>query len=338
MRIGLLLITFLTLNISLKSQTNCSSNFLFKTIQEYPTGLATDGVNFWVSGSDKFSGYDVIIMHDEFGDFIDTIYSNQDKTEIISSLEVHDNTLWWVNECEAQLFKLNSQTGELIDSFDLPTINFTEPNNWGLAHDGNHLWNVEYGPPGNDMCYLFKIDPMTGGSLDTLVLDVKFLLPIEFINGKMIGISRFSNETFEINLETGELLYLFDWCLDIGYGISSNPNNQLFGLSGNIELGGTQSVYGIDSIGLLLNILKVKNEKGKMNISPNPTNGVFSVYSPQIKKGRVIIFNSLGEVCLEDTFQDYRFETNIDQLLAGMYYLQLSDDKQRIIEKFLKIE
>ena len=328
------LITFL-IQVSFVSlfyaQEECSAEFLFMTVQQIPLGLASDGEHFWVSGRDDL-GQPSITIHDEFGTYLETI-----KEDIrISGLEIQEDTLWGVEEQFSRLYKMNKLTGEVYEEFGLPSMNGTDPNNWGIAFDGTNLFIVEYGLGPNASSSLFKINPINGEVLDTVAVDLIGLLPVEIKDDVMLGVARDSSKFYEIDLETGAFTYLADWCLSVPYDIAFNPQGELFGISGLLP-DGTQSVYQIDSVGLNTYVTE-PTDKQKALLYPNPTRDVLNIELANWNNGTLKIINSLGAVVMVDLFQNGYFEKDISNLAPGIYYIYLENGKNRVIQKISKIQ
>lgn len=228
---------------SLHTPQTCVAEEVFVTEQLSPSGLASDGTNVWIVGSSSVfmaSADPLLLIQDYGGNIIDTV--NVDGSSInFGGLYLNQDTLWAVHEQAATLYKLNKYSGEVYDSFPLPTFGSGDPNNWGITSDGTYLWNSEYEIFSSST--LFKIDPLDGSVLDTLFTDLESLLAIEFINGQMYGVSRLASNLYTIDLLTGETTYVDEWCLPGSYGISYEcATESLYGISGSMEIGGVQTL------------------------------------------------------------------------------------------------
>lgn len=319
------------------AQESCTAEFLFNT--EYnPRGLATDGKDFWVSERDGLAYH--ISIYDQSGNRIDSIFyvdASSSLDSVLGGLELQEDTLWAIDEQGPLLYKLNKWTGEIYTIFDLPTFNNSDPNNWGIAYDGTYLWNVEYGISGSiEPSIFFKINPLNGDILDTLMVASNVLLPLEIIEDKMLAVNRDLNELYEVDLTSGELTYLMDWCLDSAYDIAFHYGNGLFGASGASQ--GTQSINKILGVDLPVDILVPENDTGTIEIMPNPTSEILRVYCENMENGTIMIFDALGKLCLTDRISNHSFEKNISQLNSGVYYLHLNDNKKIAVRKFVKAE
>lgn len=312
------------------AQESCTAEFLFNTEND-PRGLATDGRDFWVSERD---GSDNITIYDEFGNRVDSIFNAPNQS--ISGLELQEDTLWAVNEQLALLLKLNKWTGELYATFDLPTSGGSDPNNWGIAYDGSSLWNIEYGSSSsNESSIFYKINPLNGEVLSTLTVTAPSLLPFEIIEDKVLAVNRSSNELYKVDLATGELTYLMDWCLDSAYDIAFDYDNGLFGASGASQ--GTKSINRILGVDIPVDILVPENDMGTIEVMPNPASEMLRVSCESIENGTVMIFDALGKLCLTDRMSNHFFEKNISHLNSGVYYLHLNDNKTVAVRKFVKM-
>lgn len=335
----LLILALMTLiNTYVFSQT-CTSSIMFNTASGFPSGLASDGNLFWVSQSDIAINA-TIDIYDEFGNFVQNIYSAVGFSNVATSLEIVEDTIWVVKEQSAKLLKMNKWDGTLYATFDLPTFSNSvpiDPNNNGITYDGTYLWNVEY------YTYvgvnLFKINPLNGAVLDTIGLNIKNILPLKFINNKMYGVTYNSEKLYEIDVVTGIATYVMDWCVPYPLDLAYSPTkNELYQISGAIVYGGTQSVNKIAGIGVLTgNEIVPIVENNSIEISPNPVLDNLRIYCSDFKRGEIKIINSVGETYFSGQMINHQFEKNISEYAPGIYVVILKNKEKRVVEKFIKL-
>jgi len=81
-----------------------------------------------------------------------------------------------------------------------------------------------------------------------------------------------------------------------------------------------------------------ENHNNNIYVSPNPNNGQFLVYSPEIDQDvECIIFNSFGQKVYEQKFGTSlsKMDINLNHQPAGIYYLQLKFGDEHLTSKFV---
>ncbi len=338
MKILLILAICILTQIQSISQ-DCDTINIFKTHQKFPAGLASDGDMVWVCGTKYFGDtISIITVHDEFGNQLNSFYPSQDSSIRINTLEIQEDTLWAVSQNRRTLYKLNKESGEILDNFELPTFYPNSPNNYGLCYGEKYLWNIEYGGLDEDYSYLYKIDPKTGIPIDTIFVPVSDIGQIEYINGAIYGLSFQGEDIFKIDKESGDTTYLFDWCLDHPYGFDLWDQNTLIGISSYIPFGGTQSVYKVTELDLLTSNINANSAK-KFNVSiyPNPIKDYIKISLDVEEELSIRIFKSTGVQCFYEKFTGDSFEKNISDYPAGIYYIQIESVHKLHAEKFIKL-
>ncbi len=315
------------------AQITCNAEHLFTSVQDFSVGLATDGDMFWVAGSNNVE-LKGINLHDELGNYLQTIYPDGQMDIDLSGLTLQEDTLYGISEQISKLYKMNKRTGELYEIFEVP-FQYSEPNNWGISFDGTHLFVVEYGFPPAEQSYLYKMNPINGEVLDTINVDLILLLPVEIIDGVMIGISLDTDELYEINLETGASSYLIDWCVNDPWDMARSPQGELFGI-GRLPGNDVHHVFKVEGIALTTNLPSLRKDVN-ITLFPNPVKEMLYIETTTMNSGTLTITNSLGAICLVDFFQNGIFEKNIADLPAGTYFLHLTDGKQRVVKRVVKV-
>ncbi|MCK5820608.1 MAG: T9SS type A sorting domain-containing protein [Bacteroidales bacterium] len=112
----------------------------FPAPDTYSTGLAWDGTNLWCSGNRTNKIYQL----DDSGQTIKTI--NVSGTP--RGITFIQGSLWYADSQKKHIYKLNSDTGEYIDTIPAPG-----GTSRGLAYDGKYLWCAD-----NSLKEIYKID------------------------------------------------------------------------------------------------------------------------------------------------------------------------------------
>lgn len=68
-------------------------------------------------------------------------------------------------------------------------------------------------------------------------------------------------------------------------------------------------------------------------LSPNPSNGQFNLYNPDLKKLDVTVVNTLGQIVFKTTTANQQSIVNIEQFNNGIYFVKLKLDNQELIKK-----
>ncbi len=316
----------------------CDTTRIFQTVQEFPSGLATDGNLIWTTGLNiGFEDPSIITIHDEFGNLVNSFYPNQDSTICVRTLEIQEDTLWAVCEQDRRLLKMNKTDGTIIGSFELPTDSPFDPNNYGITFDGTYLWNIEYGA--GVQSKLYKIDPVSGISLDTITLSSSEVSQIESINNQLFGLTFQGNEIFEINVESGEMSYFTDWCLTQPFQFDFFDENSLIGISSRISAGGTQSVYKIGGFDFetITSIETIdSDELNGLSIYPNPTTDFVSIKMDESNDWNLSIFDLTGKVFYSSNFNGNYFQKNISGYPVGIYYFRIASQNRSYGEMIIK--
>jgi len=76
--------------------------------------------------------------------------------------------------------------------------------------------------------------------------------------------------------------------------------------------------------------------KDLVQVYPNPSSsGVFSVALPEVSKGNVLVYNSLGQQMYKDNFTGQTFQIEVSFLPKGTYFLKLINDKNEVFTEKL---
>ena len=81
------------------------------------------------------------------------------------------------------------------------------------------------------------------------------------------------------------------------------------------------------------------NADSKIKISPNPFNHSTTLSTTYVlKDARIIVYNSVGQIVKKiENISGYRFILNRDDLVSGLYFIQLEQGEKQLINKKLII-
>jgi len=116
------------------------------------------------------------------------------------------------------------------------------------------------------------------------------------------------------------------------YSLTSNSTYLFAGTTGyvfRIPL----SDFGITT-GVSQQPISVEN----INISPNPTTGIFNITQPEAKEIEIAVYNTIGENVFNSTTSDKTTTLNIRQLNKGIYIIKITDEAKNTIVKKVVLE
>ena len=303
------------------NKSTCDTIFSFNT-RPNPSGLTWDGQNFWCADTS------FIYKVNSSGLHIDSIINPAETTINIftgGGLLYDGANLWLADEESAQLFKINPTNGIVLQQFNLPSINDSDPNGFGIAWDGNYLWHSQYSPP-----RLYKLNPTDGNIIDSLVTTAG-ILGIEWVNGDLYGIS--NQLIFKINTSNGAFQDSASWCVPFSIGLTWDGSN-LWNVSGQdsivgIPTGGKQKIYGINSD---FTLSVHENLNNDVNLFPNPSNGIITLTLAHHTNGQIIITDILGKEVMSKSFTSNEVQVTLKSLESkGTYFAKVLDNDGNII-------
>ncbi len=152
------------------------------------------------------------------------------------AMEWDGANLWLVSEQNAKLYKLDTATCTVLDSFSLPDSAAVDPNSWGLAWDGQYLWHSQYG----SRAMLFKLDPATGAVLHSFPPPVLSILGITWDNDYLCGVECRGYMLYRMDPADSSVVDSTPWLLNYALGLDWDG-----GSFWNVE-GDTCRAYRID--------------------------------------------------------------------------------------------
>jgi outer membrane protein assembly factor BamB len=302
------------------SKLVCDTVISFSTPEDWPSGLAWDGNFLWASGYNK----PFIFKMDVLGNVLDSIPSPTLNSAHGGGLEFDGTYLWVVVEEDGILYKVDTNTGSVLQQIILPTSGSFGSNNLGIAFDGQYLWNTH----SNDN-FLYKIDPSNGQVLASIPT-LYSMIAIEWINGKLYGVNSFFNPTpylYEIDTLTGQLVDSVDWCLNLTSDLTWDGNS-LWAMT-------TIGFLRIHKMGSSLPISIVENSsefiENSVLLYPNPTQDIVLVETKNIID--VSLTNIRGKdipIILNGN------KIDLSKLLHGVYFLSIINDNGLVVKKVIK--
>ncbi|MDH3245398.1 MAG: T9SS type A sorting domain-containing protein [Saprospiraceae bacterium] len=72
-----------------------------------------------------------------------------------------------------------------------------------------------------------------------------------------------------------------------------------------------------------------QNRHDELNVFPNPVHSIvyFQFDDKSVEKSRLRVFNTVGQMILEQIFYSSEIEVRLDQLSAGLYFYEVSREQ-----------
>lgn len=114
---------------------------------------------------------------------------------------------------------------------------------------------------------------------------------------------------------------------------NSNPTALLtyYDTENGNEITKPQIVIGYDNC---TNVIEIKNDFG-VTISPNPANDNICIETTQ--GGKMKIINSQGQIMSTIILSNQKTIVDVTNLIEGVYVLKITNDRQSVTKKFIKL-
>jgi hypothetical protein len=316
----------------LKSSTinEMDTIFSFNTPGNIPSGICFDGINFWHCDTSQFI-YKISVS----GEVLDSIFNPDIDNYFRGGAMTFDgDNIWLVGEQSAKLFKIDLN-GNVLKEFYLPSKNYSDPNGWGIAWDGNYLWHSQYSP-----IMIYKLDPNNGAAVDSIV-PADTIMGIEWINNRLYGIvmSEDLNDSklVQIDTVTGELYDTADWIVPYPLDLCWD-NHYLWNVSGaqeffDIQIGGKMRIYKVQTNLAPTSIEKSTTSDG-LKVYPNPFKSYLTIVNVDITIKDLHLMDIRGKVLKTIYSGNSKENLDLSFLNTGLYFLKQNDK----IIKIVKVE
>jgi hypothetical protein len=224
--------------------------------------------------------------------------------------------------------------GNVLKQFDLPSVNESDPDGYGITWDGSTLWHSQYEPP-----VLYNIDPTDGSIIDS-VIPQDTIAAIDWINGKLYGFTTFSSNLTEasfVQIDPSDGTFIdtivADWC--IPYALDFFYDGEfLWNLSGPTPGGGTARIYQIEiDLGEVTNIQQTTLKKPEITLYPNPFTDLLTIEGIDQETAFLRVFDSTGKEVFRDNFNQSPTTIDLSQLAPGIYFVDINGTYSKSIVK-----
>jgi hypothetical protein len=309
----------------LNTQAVCDTVFSFPTVDEFPSGITSDGNFIWCNTANL----DYIYKYSFSGLLIDSILNPASLFTLPGGDLDFDGTnlLVMVEEADT-LYKINPNTGAVVSRFKVAPCT---QNCDGVAFDGTYIWVNDY-----FQSFIYKLNALTGAVINSFPFSTpSYMLPIKFINGRLYGLSLFPGKLHEIDTSSGNIISTVPWCLGYPLGFCK-INNHVWGVSSDITSGGTQRIYQFDSL-FMTSFPFYLPENNSFEVFPNPSSEKITVSFPgNINKSTIVVNNVFGEIVYAESFYNKsKKEINIKNFSSGIYFVKVFDGKKYFCSKII---
>jgi hypothetical protein len=161
-----------------------------------PGGIAWDGSHVWQG---NFFGAQVIQKIDPATCAV--VHTINAPAQYIGGLTWDGTSLWACAEQAAEIYRLDPNTGAVLNVIPAPAFGTPSPNSSDLAWDGQNLWHVDYGPAG-----IYKLDPSNGSVLATLPSPGPAPSGISYFAGVLVVSDYMADTIYVIDPANGNVL------------------------------------------------------------------------------------------------------------------------------------
>ena len=224
-----------------------------------------------------------------------------------------------------------------------------------LTYDGTYLYGLAQNYGTHNKGTIFKIMPDGTGYVDifnftgvvsgyspngSLIYDGTFLYGMTYSGGINDSVSGGDGVIFKIMPDGTGYSKLYDFSYTSGeWPVGSLFSDGIF-LYGTTSDAGTGSGNGtIFKCGISFTTgIKKESKAQQISIYPNPSNGSFNLFiSTPIKNGSVEVYNSLGELILNEKIINQQNSIDLKDQMNGLYFIKvMSDGKIVGVEKVVK--
>jgi hypothetical protein len=160
-------------------------------------------------------------------------------------------------------------------------------------------------------------------------------LPTVSLNGSNVSCATCNNGTISASVSGGTAPYTYTWSPG-----NSNTQQITSAASGLYTVMVTDAFgcIGTDSlkIGFDVGITKFKTDHGFISISPNPSNGLYTINNKDGGTINIVVIDALGRLVKQLTSSAAFIELNLSSESKGVYYVQAKAGYKQNVIKLLK--
>ena len=304
----------------------CDVQFSFQTSSVSPSGLCSDGAYLYSTAGDL----PFIDKYSLDGQLVSSIPIPLSSSNFYGGdLDFDGTNLWLMAEQHGILYKINPLNGDVLSALTITSAQ--DPNYSSCAYDNGYLWVNDY----FSEHLLLHINATTGIIEHTFNI-IPFIISLKIINGDLYGVDYNTDLLHKFDKTTGAILSSTPWCIpNFSLGICIADGN-IWGLSGSIVYGGSQSIKRFESS--LLSNETFAHLDTEVTILPNPATEVLNINATQSNIVDVQIFNTLGERVEHQNFDAIgNVVVGISNFQKGIYFVSVTTKNGSYLKKCIKI-
>lgn len=314
-----------------KSMVSCSPLFSYDTSEPQETGIADAGNLIWTGGAVDNVFY---CTNGVTGALVSTTAKPPFPMYGGGGLDYDGSNLWYVNEQQGILYKIDAASGTIANQWNLPNNGSPgDPNNYGIALDDSIVWEAEYLVPVGTGTYLHKYDAPTMTLVDSIFLP-NVILAIGIINSELYGAAIDVPYIFHIDRTTGLYLDSIPLCVSMCYGFTTSQMgfwlNGISAISGNpVNL--YETLTGMNE--------SISETTKHISFFPNPAKDEITFSSGVTSNTAFRILTATGTVLksgiLDNTSNHPKI--NIGSLTSGAYFFEIISQSLTTHTKLIKL-
>ncbi|MBK8601422.1 MAG: T9SS type A sorting domain-containing protein [Flavobacterium sp.] len=305
---------------------DCDVQFSFQTSSPSPSGLCFDGTYLYSTAGDL----PFIDKYSLDGQLVASIPIPLSSSNFYGGdLDFDGTNLWLMAEQHGILYKMNPLNGEVLSALTISSA--SDPNYASCAYDNGYLWVNEY----FSEHLLLHINATTGVIEDTFNI-IPGIISLRIINGDLYGVDYNTDLLHKFDKTTGAILSSTPWCIpNFSLGICT-ADGSIWGLSGSIVYGGSQSIKRFESS--LLSNDSFESSNIEITVLPNPASDVINIKAASTSIIGFEIFNVLGgSIARKNCDGIGEISFDISNFQNGIYFIKVATKNGSYVKKYIKI-
>ena len=176
----------------------------------FPTGIAWDGAHFW---NTDFTSQNLYRLSPTGA--VETVFGLPPDVDVPGDLTWDGAHLWMVDEQQARAYQVDTGTGNALRFITLPDSASSDPNSFGIAWDGQYLWNSDY----TDSGHIYQLDTVSGAVVAQFVPPRNQILGIAWDGAYLWGVDVASMTGYKMSVPSGSVVDSFAWQVSYPLGL-----------------------------------------------------------------------------------------------------------------------
>ncbi|MHC1707305.1 MAG: T9SS type A sorting domain-containing protein [Bacteroidales bacterium] len=306
--------------------TVCDTIFSFTSTDPAPAGLTFGGNTLFSMGQMNARIY----KYNLSGQLVGSIPGPSTLGYDGSDIDFDGTDLWVVVEEEAKIYKIDTTSGAILKSFDLPFSQFG-CDHFGCAWDDGYIWITEYGDE-----TLMRIDTSSGALVDSFATHRR-ISALKVLHDNLYGMqhpgpSLPGYQIVKLDRMTGLAIDSIAWCIPASLGFVF-ADSHLWCSSYSPPFG-TRRIYCFNT--LLNSMTNLETYSSNVKVYPNPAHDKLNILTNNNQNKRIEILDIMGKCILQKELMNTATEIDVSMLLTGFYLLNISGHGRMVQSKFIK--